>query len=255
VAARPDVAAPAGVAGATALLRLEGITAGYGEIEVLHGVDLAIAAGSIVALLGSNGAGKSTLCAVAAGLIAPTGGRVLLDGTDVTAWPSHRRASEGIMLTPEARGVFPGLSVDENLSVWLRTPGERQAAYRHFPLIGERRAQRAGLLSGGEQQLLALAGALVRPPRVFIADEPTLGLAPLAAGRVCEILAELREKGTSILLVEEKTVSVLELADTVALMQLGELLWTGPRSELDADSLTNAYLGRGDRALSGGSLT
>ena len=195
---------------------------------MLHGIDLAIAPGSIVALLGSNGAGKSTLCAVAAGLLTPTRGRVLLDGQDVTAWPAYRRASGGIMLAPEARGVFPGLSVEENLSVWLRTAAERDTACDHFDVLRQRRRQRAGLLSGGEQQILALASALVHAPRVFIADEPTLGLAPLAAARVCEILGELRDLGTSILLVEEKTANVLELADTVALMQLGRIVWAGP---------------------------
>jgi ABC-type branched-subunit amino acid transport system ATPase component/ABC-type branched-subunit amino acid transport system permease subunit len=233
-----------------AMLRIEGVTAGYGEVEVLHGVDLAIAPGSIVALLGSNGAGKSTLCSVAAGLLAPTRGRIYLDGEDVTAWPAYRRAAAGIMLAPEARGVFPGLSVEENLSVWLRTPEQREAACAHFPVLGQRRRQRAGLLSGGEQQILALASALVQAPRVFVADEPTLGLAPLAAARVCEILGELRGLGASILLVEEKTANVLELADTVALMQLGRIVWIGPRSELDLDSLTSAYLGGNEQTLS-----
>ncbi len=246
-------AAAASIAPATAaapLLRIEGITAGYGEVEVLHGVDLAIAPGSIVALLGSNGAGKSTLCSVTAGLLEPTRGRVVLDGEDVTAWPAYRRASAGIMLAPEARGVFPGLSVEENLSVWLRSAEQRDAACAHFPVLGQRRRQRAGLLSGGEQQILALASALVHAPRVFIADEPTLGLAPLAATRVCEILAELRDLGASILLVEEKTANVLELADTVALMQLGRIVWTGPRADLDLDSLTSAYLGGHEQTLS-----
>jgi ABC-type branched-subunit amino acid transport system ATPase component len=203
-----------------------------------------------VALLGSNGAGKSTLCSVAAGLLTPTRGKIYLDDEDVTAWPAYRRASAGIMLAPEARGVFPGLSVEENLSVWLRTPEQRDAAYAHFPVLGQRRRQRAGLLSGGEQQILALASALVLAPRVFVADEPTLGLAPLAAARVCEILGELRDLGASILLVEEKTANVLELADTVALMQLGRIVWIGPRSELDLDSLTSAYLGGNEQTLS-----
>ncbi len=227
----------------TPLLHLQDISAGYGEVEVLHGVTLSVAPGSIVALLGSNGAGKSTLCSVAAGLLAPTRGRVLLSGEDVTAWPAYRRASSGIMLAPEARGVFPGLTVDENLSVWLRSEKQRAAATEHFPVLGQRRRQRAGLLSGGEQQILALAGALVQAPKVFIADEPTLGLAPLAAARVASILGELRELGASILLVEEKTANILELADTVVLMQLGRIVWSGPRSDLDLDELTTAYLG------------
>jgi ABC-type branched-subunit amino acid transport system ATPase component len=228
---------------------LESIHAAYGEIEVIHGLDLSLAPGSILALLGSNGAGKSTLCAVAAGLLTPSEGRVFLDGADITGHPAHRRAVAGVMLAPEARGVFPGLTVEENLAVWLPSAAARDRAYEHFPVLGERRRQRAGLLSGGEQQMLALAGALVQPPKVFIADEPTLGLAPLAAAAVCQTLDRLRDLGTSILLVEEKTADVLELADTVALMQLGRVVWAGPRSELSTDSLTSAYLG-GERVLS-----
>jgi ABC-type branched-subunit amino acid transport system ATPase component len=180
---------------------------------------------------------------VASGLLPPSHGRIHLDGADITTWPTHRRALAGVMLAPEGRGVFPGLTVEENLSIWLPTAAARDRAYAHFPVLGDRRRQRAGLLSGGEQQMLALASALVQPPKVFIADEPTLGLAPLAAAAVCRTLDQLRDLGTSILLVEEKSSEVLELADTVALMQLGRIVWSGPRSQLDADSLTSAYLG------------
>jgi ABC-type branched-subunit amino acid transport system ATPase component len=229
--------------GPAPLLRLDGIRAGYGEAEVLHGIDLPIEQGRILALLGSNGAGKSTLCRVAAGLLEPAHGRVYLNGEDMTTWPAYRRARAGIMLAPEARGVFPGLTVEDNLAVWLPNAEQRLQTYEQFPILGERRHLRAGLLSGGEQQMLALAGALVRPPQLIIADEPTLGLAPLAAAKVCETLGELREKGTSVLLVEEKTAEVLELADTVALVQLGRIVWIGPRSDLDLASVTSAYLG------------
>ena len=226
-----------------AALRLERIAAGYGEVEVLHGVDLSVSAGQVVTLLGANGAGKSTLCAVAAGLLAPSSGRILLDGRDVTTEPAFRRARRGLLLTPEARGIFPGLSVDENLSVWLRSSAERDRAYERFPLLADRRRQPAGLLSGGEQQMLALASALVRPPVVFIADEPSLGLAPLAAEAVFEALRELRERGISLLLVEEKAREALELADVVAVMELGRIVWTGPRRDADADRLASVYLG------------
>ena len=226
-----------------AALRLERIAAGYGEVEVLHGVDLSVSAGQVVTLLGANGAGKSTLCAVAAGLLAPSSGRILLDGRDVTTEPAFRRARRGLLLTPEARGIFPGLSVDENLSVWLRSSAERDRAYERFPLLADRRRQPAGLLSGGEQQMLALASALVRPPVVFIADEPSLGLAPLAAEAVFEALRELRERGISLLLVEEKAREALALADVVAVMELGRIVWTGPRRDADADRLASVYLG------------
>jgi ABC-type branched-subunit amino acid transport system ATPase component/branched-subunit amino acid ABC-type transport system permease component len=224
-------------------LRLDGIVAGYGEVEVLHGVDLAVPAGRVVTLLGPNGAGKSTLCAVAAGLLAPTAGRVLLDGADVTDQPAFRRARRGLLLAPEARGIFPGLSVDENLSVVLRSAREREQAYERFPLLAERRRQPAGLLSGGEQQMLALAPALVRPPGVFVADEPSLGLAPMASETVFEALTELRRRGSSLLLVEEKAREALELADIVAVMELGRIVWTGPRRDADAEQLAAVYLG------------
>jgi ABC-type branched-subunit amino acid transport system ATPase component/branched-subunit amino acid ABC-type transport system permease component len=226
-----------------AALRLEGIVAGYGEVEVLRGVDLAVPAGRVVTLLGANGAGKSTLCAVAAGLLAPTAGRVRLDRTDVTGQPAFRRARRGLLLAPEARGIFPGLSVDENLSVWLRSAREREQAYERFPLLADRRRQPAGLLSGGEQQMLALAPALVRTPAVFVADEPSLGLAPMASEAVFEALTELRQRGSSLLLVEAKAREALELADVVAVMELGRIVWTGPRHEADADRLAAVYLG------------
>jgi ABC-type branched-subunit amino acid transport system ATPase component/branched-subunit amino acid ABC-type transport system permease component len=226
-----------------AALRLERIVAGYGEVEVIHGVDLPVPTGQVVTLLGANGAGKSTLCAVAAGLLEPTSGRVLLDGADVTGEPAFRRARRGLILAPEARGIFPGLSVDENLSLLLRSSAERDQAYARFPLLAQRRRQPAGLLSGGEQQMLALASALVRPPKVFVADEPSLGLAPLAAGTVFEALTELRERGSALLLVEEKAREALELADMVAVMELGRTVWTGPRRDADADRLAAVYLG------------
>jgi ABC-type branched-subunit amino acid transport system ATPase component/branched-subunit amino acid ABC-type transport system permease component len=226
-----------------ATLRVDGVVAGYGEVEVLHGVDLAVPAGRVVTLLGPSGAGKSTLCAVAAGLLAPTAGRVWLAGTDVTPEPAFRRARRGLVLAPEARGIFPGLSVDENLGVLLRTARERDQAYERFPLLADRRRQPAGLLSGGEQQMLALAPALVRPPAVFVADEPSLGLAPMACETVFDALTELRRRGSSLLLVEEKAREALELADIVAVMELGRIVWTGPRRDADAERLAAVYLG------------
>ena len=180
---------------------------------------------------------------MAAGLLQPTQGRVLLAGRDVTDLPAFRRAREGILLVPEARGIFPGLSVEENLRVLLRTDEQRQMAYERFPILGERRKQAAGLLSGGEQQMLSLAPALANPPDVLIADEPTLGLAPLAAEEVVRALRELREAGCAILLVEEKAREVMELADIVAFMELGQLVWMGPREEADSERLAAAYLG------------
>ncbi len=227
-------------------LVLQGIVAGYGDVEVLHGVDLTVERGQIVALLGANGAGKSTLCAVASGLLAPVQGSVLLEGRDVTAHPAFQRQRDGVLLVPEARGIFPGLTVQENLEILLRTEDERDRAYERFPILGERRKQTAGSLSGGEQQMLSLVPALVQPPQVFIADEPTLGLAPLAAAEVVRALGEIRDAGSSILLVEEKAREVLQLADHVAFMELGRITWSGPRDEADEERLAAAYLGTAD---------
>ena len=225
------------------VLRLESLHAGYGEVEVLHGVDLLVPRGKVVTLLGANGAGKSTLCAVAAGLLTPTDGRIVLDGHDITDEPAFRRARRGLVLAPEARGIFPSLSVDENLQLLLRTAAEREQVYERFELLDRRRRQPAGLLSGGEQQLLALASSLVRPPVVFVADEPSLGLAPLATEEVFRALDDLRNLGTSLLLVEEKAREALAFADLVVMMQLGRVVWSGRREDADADRLAASYLG------------
>ncbi|MFD1939512.1 ATP-binding cassette domain-containing protein [Nonomuraea mangrovi] len=229
-----------GSPGPAPVLSLEGVVAGYGDVTVLRGVDVAIRAGEVLALLGANGAGKSTTCAVAAGDVPVTTGRVLLDGHDVTGSPAHRRAREGVFLAPEGRGVFPGLTVEENLRTWLDAPDQ---VYERMPHLAARRTVLAGALSGGEQQLLTLASALVRPPRVLIADEPSLGLAPLVVEQVFALFAELRGRGVALLLVEEKATEALAVADRVAFMRLGRVTWTGPRSEVDADRLTAAYLG------------
>lgn len=225
------------------VLEVRGVRAGYGEVEVLHGVDLVVAPGEVVAVLGANGAGKSTLCAVAAGLVAPTAGSVHLEGDDITTLAPHRRARAGLVLAPEARGIFPGLTVDDNLAIRLLDPAQRDAARARFPILDERRDQPAGLLSGGEQQQLAMAVALFDPPKVFLADEPSLGLAPMSAATVLEVLGELRDTGCALVLVEEQAGSALRLADRVVVLELGRVAWEGPASELDLSRLTAAYLG------------
>ncbi|WP_083473152.1 ATP-binding cassette domain-containing protein [Frankia sp. R43] len=239
-AAVADTAAePAG----PVLLKVQGVRAGYGEIEVLHGIDLTVAAGEAVALLGGNGAGKSSLCAVIGGLLAPSAGTVILAGTDVTRTPAQRRERDSIYLAPEGRGIFPDLTVEENLMLWLRQEDERTAAYDAFPVLGERRRQLAGAMSGGEQQMLTLAPALVRPPRLLIADEPSLGLAPLVIDQIYTALRELQGRGTALLIAEEKTRDALALADRVAFLTVGDISWSGPVSAVDSDRLASAYLG------------
>ncbi|MCB0975896.1 MAG: ATP-binding cassette domain-containing protein, partial [Acidimicrobiales bacterium] len=227
------------------LLVVADLHAGYGEVEVLHGVDLTVPAGGVVAVLGANGAGKSTLAGVLAGTVAATAGSVHLDGREVTADPPHLRSRAGLLLVPEARGVFPGLSVVDNLAVHLRDQGDRRAAGERFPILRDRWSQAAGLLSGGEQQLLSLAGALEEPPKVLVADEPSLGLAPMATSKVFEALAELRDLGCALVLVEEQAGGALELADTVVIMNLGRVAWSGPAAEVDLDRLGATYMGTG----------
>ena len=166
-----------------------------------------------------------------------------MKGVDVTHAPPFRRARDGLLLIPEARGIFPGLSVEENLAVVLRSEELRAKAYEQFPVLGQRRRQPAGLLSGGEQQMLSLAPALADPPAVFIADEPTLGLAPLAADAVLRAIIDVRDLGAAVLLVEEHARRVLDVADELVFMDLGNVAWQGPRAEVDMEFLSAAYLG------------
>ena len=224
-------------------LELMGVRAGYGLVEALHGIDLSVPRGEITALLGPNGAGKSTTCAVASGLLSVTRGRIRLDGSDVTVLRSHRRARRGVVLAPEARGVFSGLTVRENMQLWLPDADDRDLCCQRFPILGERQNQLAGNLSGGEQQILTLAPLLAHPPQVLIADEPSLGLAPLIVEQILELFVEFKERGVALLLVEEKARDVLEIADSVAFISLGRITWHGPRAEVDHDQLDAAYLG------------
>ncbi|MFJ3513358.1 ATP-binding cassette domain-containing protein [Streptomyces sp. NPDC090131] len=224
-------------------LELRGVTAGYDGGLVLHGVDLAVRAGEILAVLGPNGAGKSTACRVAAGLLPAQGGAVYVRGRDATHDGAVRRSRAGVLLAPEGRGIFPALTIEENLALYLRDAEARAAVYARFPRLAERRGIPAGALSGGEQQMLALAPLLQRPPAVLIADEPSLGLAPRVVEEVYALLTELRDAGTALLLVEEKAAEILGIADTVAYLSQGRVSWCGPRAEVEADRLTEAYLG------------
>ncbi|MFI5668314.1 ATP-binding cassette domain-containing protein [Streptomyces sp. NPDC051704] len=231
-------------AGGGPALELRGVTAGYDGGLVLNGVDLVVRQGEILAVLGPNGAGKSTACRVAAGALAAGSGQVLLRGRDVTRDGPVRRSRRGVLLAPEGRGVFPALTIEENLSLYLREAQAREGVYERFPRLRERRGVAAGSLSGGEQQMLALAPLLQRPPEVLIADEPSMGLAPRVVEEVYGLLTELRDAGTALLLVEEKAAGILGVADTVAYLSQGRVTWCGPRAEVEADRLAAAYLGR-----------
>lgn len=229
--------------GSATVMDLRDVSAAYGDVTVLRNLNLAVPKGSVVALLGANGAGKSTLCKVAAGLLTPTAGTVHYKGDDVSGQSPDRRARAGLFFAPEARGIFPGLSVEDNLATWLPSKAEREQVYDRFPVLGKRRTNAAGVLSGGEQQILTLAPMLVRPPALAIADEPSLGLAPRIVDQIFELFAELRDRGVSLLLAEEKATDVLSIADFVVCMRVGEIVWAGPRSQVNQDSLMEAYLG------------
>lgn len=241
-------AATTGTKPTGAQLELVDVYAGYGDAEVLHGVSLRVERGSVLALLGPNGAGKSTLCGVIGGLVPATSGALLFDGVDITAMPAHERAKAGVMLVPESRGIFPSLSVEENLRMWLPNAADRDKVYERFDNLAVRRRVTAGNLSGGEQQMLSLAPLIARPPAVLVADEPALGLSVAVAAAVMNAFRMLRDSGTTLILVEEKSRDVLTVADTVGVLSLGTLPWVAPADQLDHDALTAAYLGGAHRS-------
>ncbi|MBV1893637.1 MAG: ATP-binding cassette domain-containing protein [Ilumatobacteraceae bacterium] len=229
--------------GSQGICRLEGIVAGYGGVEVLHGIDFSVPRGGILAIVGPNGAGKSTLCSVMAGLLPSTAGSVEFDGVDISQLPADKRASIGLVLAPESRGIFPGLTVEENLAVWLSDPGDRELVMQRFPALAPRRKLMANLLSGGEQQILTMAPLLIRPPQLLISDEPTLGLAPRITESLFELMAELRDGGTTIVLVAEQAANLLEIADHIVVMDLGRVLAAGPVEHFDSQIITDLYFG------------
>ena len=232
-----------------ALIELRGVRAAYGRVEVLHGVDLTVPAGKVTAVLGANGAGKTTTLKVIGGLLAPTGGQVLVDGCDVSGVPPERRSRAGMCLLPEGRAIFPNLTVRENLLMDTYVGGRslhevEEIAYARFPRLSERRAQTAGTLSGGEQQMLALARTLTSGPEVILLDELSMGLAPVVVKELFEVVAQLAAEGVTVVLVEQLVGAALQLADHVVAMSRGEVTLSGPPDEV-ADGLSEIYLGAG----------
>ncbi len=243
-AAAPTATVPAQGAGEqAAALELAGIRAGYGQLEVLRGISLSVVAGEMLGLLGANGAGKSTMCSVIAGLIAPTAGNVFVAGSNATRLPPVWRSRNGVMVLPERHAIFAGLSVEDNLRLMLPVASDRDAVYEEFPALRERKSITAGLLSGGEQQILSMAPLLIVRPAVVIADEPSLGLAPLIAKATLGLLTKLRDLGVAVVLVDEKIRDIFEIADRVAVMRLGEIVWEGRPSETSAAAVASNYLG------------
>jgi ABC-type branched-subunit amino acid transport system ATPase component len=230
----------------TSMLALDGITAGYGTIDVLEGVDLAVMPGQVFALLGPNGAGKSTTLKVASGQIKPTHGRVILEGKDVTGASADTLAREGVCLVPEGRGIFPNLTVLENLrmATFSGTPYQTvlDRSFERFPRLSERRKQVAGTLSGGEQQMLAMARGLAIDPRVLLLDELSMGLAPLIVEELYDLVKRIAAEHVSILVVEQFAHEVLGVADVAAIMLHGRVQYRGDPAEVGA-ALEAAYLG------------
>ncbi|MCB1251571.1 MAG: ABC transporter ATP-binding protein [Acidimicrobiales bacterium] len=232
------------------LLELAGVHAGYGPFKAVVDVDLTVPAGGAVALLGPNGAGKTTVARVVSGLVRPTAGTVAFDGEVISGLPAHEIARRGVAHAPEGRSVFATLSVEENLALPLRQAhGTARAAeltdqaYAMFPRLGERRAQLAGSLSGGEQRQLSLARVLVDPPRLLVVDELSLGLAPVIIGEVYQRLAEIRRLGTALLLVEQYVEHALGIAESIVVLRAGEVAYAG--APLPTDELSQLFLAAG----------
>ena len=239
----------AGTATGTALLALSEVWAGYGDTTVLRNVDLVVPAGAVVALLGPNGAGKTTLLRVASGSLRPSRGRVWAGERDATGRPPEWFVGEGHCHVPEGRGIFPSLSVRENLFLQAEKGREPEAlamATEAFPKLGQRLAQVAGTMSGGEQQMLAVARAYVRRPRLVLLDEVSFGLAPVIVDEIFEFLGRLTAAGSALLLVEQYVDRALALADHVYLLQKGEVAWRGAAGDLRHSELLGHYLGNDD---------
>jgi branched-chain amino acid transport system ATP-binding protein len=228
------------------MLELSGVRASYGRIEVLHGVDLCVAPGEVFALLGPNGAGKSTTLNVSAGLVPIAAGAVRFAGRRLDAFSPDRLARLGVCLIPEGRGVFPNLSVAENLHMMTYAGVSKSdveaATYERFPRLRERRSQVAGTLSGGEQQMLAMARALATDPALLLLDELSMGLAPLVVEELYGVVRQIAAEGISILLVEQFARAVLGVADRAAIMVQGRVQHIGTPHDLE-DELSSAYLG------------
>jgi branched-chain amino acid transport system ATP-binding protein len=226
------------------VLELRGVDAGYGPFRALFGVSLAVGAGEALALVGPNGAGKTTVARVASGLVAPTAGQVLVGGADVTGSRPYEVARAGVAHAPEGRSVFATLTVEENLTLSFRRSRGRAGvrsgldrAFEMFPALGQRRRQLAATLSGGEQRMLSMARVLVEEPKVLVADELSLGLAPIVVEQIYESLRRLRGGGTSLLVVEQHVGHALRLCDRVAVLDHGSVSWVGA-SAAAADRLS-----------------
>ena len=235
----------------SALLSLANVSAGYGSFRALFDVSIEVAHGQAVGVIGPNGAGKTTLMRVISGLLPPRGGTMTLDGRAVGGLPAHRMVEQGIAHVPENRRLFPRLSVEDNLRIGAFIPqarahyaGQLDRVYALFPRLKDRRAQLAGTLSGGEQQMCAIGRALMSRPKLLLMDEPSAGLAPLVVGQVFELVRKVRADGLTVLIVEQNVQQVLDVVDRAYLLEVGSIRLAGSSAELKGnDFIRKAYMG------------
>ncbi len=232
------------------MLRIEKISAGYGDVLILREVSLEVPEGQIVALIGANGAGKTTALKTISGLIRPRSGGIYFEGQAVHDWPSHRRVSAGLVQVPEGRRLFPQMTVLENLELGSFRRGRRarsqnlEKVFATFPRLHDRKDQIAGTLSGGEQQMLAIGRALLTQPKLLMLDEPSLGLAPMIVQDIFHTIQEIREAGTTVLIVEQNAVQTLSMADSGYVLENGRVVLSGSGDELlQNEEIRSAYLG------------
>ena len=234
------------------LLEVEGLCVNYGRIEAIRDISFSVPEGSVVTLIGANGAGKTTTMKTVSGLRPVRDGRIVFEGKDITHMPAHQRVELGITQSPEGRGVFPGMTVRENLEMGAYSRKDRkqtaakdfERVFGLFPRLQERSSQVAGTMSGGEQQMLAIGRALMGHPKLLLLDEPSMGLAPMLIAQIFSIIKEIHEQGTTILLVEQNAAQALKAADHAYILETGEIVRQGEGSVLAEDeSIKAAYLG------------
>lgn len=233
------------------MLTIENISVNYGVIEALRGVSLHVEQGEVVTLIGANGAGKTTTLRTITGLLEPTAGRIIFEGEDISGKPTHKLVARGISMSPEGRGVFANLSVRENLQMGAYLQKNRaeiaagmKRVFEMFPRLKERESQKAGTLSGGEQQMLAMGRALMSRPRLLLLDEPSLGLAPLVVHTIFQAIEEIKSTGTTILLVEQNAKAALGHSDRAYVLETGEIVMDGISKDIANDPrIKEAYLG------------
>lgn len=232
------------------MLQIEGLRAGYADLEILHGIDLEVQEGEVVALIGANGAGKTTTLKTISGIVRASAGSITYDGSPIHDWPPRRIVADGLVQVPEGRKLFPDLTVKENLQLGAYRRGRAEAdatigeVFGLFPLLEERSGQTVGTLSGGEQQMLAIGRALMARPRLLMLDEPSLGLAPMLVSDIFNVIRDIGRRGVTVMLVEQNAAQALQLSDRGYVLESGNVVLQGTGKELLGDDrVRSAYLG------------